>query len=53
MYTGKCFSCLGKKIKKKSMYIDKNYRKVEFVVRRVIQIADKRFCKILLITELS
>jgi hypothetical protein len=35
------------------MYIDKNYRKVEFVVRRVMQIEDQRFCKILLITEFS
>jgi len=53
MYTGKCFSCLGKKIIKKSMYIEKNYRKVKFVVRRVMQIADKNFCKILLITKFS
>ena len=40
MYTGKCCSCLGKKIIQKSMYIDKNYRKIEFDVRRVLQIKD-------------
>jgi len=40
MYTGKCCSCLGKKNKNKSMYIDKNYRKIEFDVRRVLQIKD-------------
>jgi hypothetical protein len=38
MYTSKCCSCLGKKIIIKSLHIDKNYRKVEFVVKRVMQI---------------
>ena len=47
------FFMFRQKNNKKSMYIDKNYRKVEFVVRRVMQIEDQRFCKILLITEFS
>ena len=38
MYIDKYCSCLGKN--KKSMHIDKNYRKVKFVARRVMQIKD-------------